>query len=768
MKVPLLVVPALLCFARVVAAADFTVITPVNTGPGSLRQAILDANALPGLDRIIFNIPGAGPHRITILPDGLPNVTDPVIIDGYTQPGATPNTLADGNNAVIKIQVDGGWYDQAEGIDRALVITAGGSTVRGLSITGLQFISASGQLPDGGAIELSLNGGNTIEGNFIGITPDGSSSRDNPVGIRIFSHENTIGGTSPAARNLISGNYYGVIVHGGNGNRVSGNFIGTDPSGTETRGNYTGILVLGGHHTGTVIGGTMPGAGNLISGNQIHGIQLGFPGNGGQQDFLTDNVVIQGNLIGTKVNGVDALYNVNDGINILGSHNLIGGLEPGAGNVIRSTGFSGLASNASVAVTPGPDSFPSKGNRILSNQIWGTIDLGDDGPNSNDLGDTDTGPNDLQNFPILTAVDPPAANGDVTIHGELNSIPSSNFLLQFFFQKYPMPVQHLGNTSVTTTAGGRGRFSFVAQGLGTIDPNNAAFFASATDSAGNTSELGGGAGVVHMANISTRAQVGTGDNVLIGGFVIHSDHSPKKVIVRALGPSLNVSNRLPDPYLELYDEQGTLIAKNDDWRSSQQEVMTSGIPPSSDLESAIVATLHGGSYTAQMRDVDGRSGLGVIEIYDLDSMPTAFFGLRRLVNLSTRGFVGNNDNVLIGGLIVRGDTVQRLIIRAIGPDLTAVGLPNALPDPTLELRDESGTLLASNDDWRSSQEEEIEETNLAPNDDRDSAIKAVLPPGSYTAIVRGKQNQTGLGLVEFYTLVPRPITLPETASSGGQ
>lgn len=748
MKSSLLTLLGTLCVALTTTAADFTVINPANIGPGSLKQAILDANALPGLDRIIFNIPGAGPHKIAIWPDGLPNVTDPVIIDGYTQPGASANTLADDNNAVIKIQLDGGAYQADPGIDSAIVITAGGSTVRGLSIAGLRVLSFTDQIPNGGAIQLFLEGGNKIEGNFLGTTPDGSSPPGTPVGVRVVSNGNIVGGISPAARNLISENICGVILQGQLGNIIAGNFIGTDASGTAARANTTGILVQTGFATNTIIGGTTPGAGNLISGNQDHGIQLGIPGQTGS----VDGVVIQGNKIGTQANGLDALHNAGGGIYIFGSQNLVGGLEPGAANIITSP-FS-----AAVAVVSGPEPFRSTGNRVLSNPIFGVIDLGDDGSNSNDLGDTDTGPNDLQNFPVLIAVNQPAANGDVTIHGELNSTPSSTFLLQFFIHRYPMPVQFLGSTSVTTTAGGRGRFDFVAQGLGPVDPNNAFFVATATDSDGNTSELGGGAGLVQMANISTRAEIGTGDNILIGGFVIHSDHSPKKVIVRAIGPSLNVPNRLPDPYLELYDEHGTLIAKNDDWRSAQQEVMTSGIPPSSDLESAIVASLNAGSYTAQMRDVNGRSGIGVIEIYDLD--PPPFFDNQRLVNLSTRGFVGNNDNVLIGGLIVRGDTIQRLIIRAIGPDLIAVGLPGALPDPTLELRDESGTLLASNDDWRSSQEQEIEETHLAPNDDRDSAIKTALPPGSYTAIVRGKQNATGLGLVEFYTLAPAPITEP--------
>jgi hypothetical protein len=176
-----------------------------------------------------------------------------------------------------------------------------------------------------------------------------------------------------------------------------------------------------------------------------------------------------------------------------------------------------------------------------------------------------------------------------------------------------------------------------------------------------------------------------------------------------------------------------------------------------------VAFLKDGSYTAKVRGVNGGTGVGVVEIYDLDSFP----GTQRLVNLSTRGLAGADDNLLIGGVIVRGDSAQRLIIRAIGPDLIAVGLPNALPDPTLELRDESGTLLAVNDDWRDTQEQEIQSTQLPPNDNRDSAIVTTLAPGFYTAIVRGK-NATGLGLVEFYTLFPVPSQATSDSPSSGQ
>jgi hypothetical protein len=167
------------------------------------------------------------------------------------------------------------------------------------------------------------------------------------------------------------------------------------------------------------------------------------------------------------------------------------------------------------------------------------------------------------------------------------------------------------------------------------------------------------------------------------------------------------------------------------------------------VESAIVISLNAGSYTAQVRGANGGTGTGVVEVYDLGNFPS---DTGRLVNISTRGLVGADDNVLIGGFIVRGDNAERVIIRAIGPDLTAIGVPGALQDPTLELRDTSGTLLGSNDDWRDAQEQEIKDTQIPPNDNRDSAIVASLAPGFYTAIVRGKEGATGLALVEFYAL----------------
>jgi hypothetical protein len=204
----------------------------------------------------------------------------------------------------------------------------------------------------------------------------------------------------------------------------------------------------------------------------------------------------------------------------------------------------------------------------------------------------------------------------------------------------------------------------------------------------------------------------------------------------------------------VYNSSGELIAANDNWRSDQaQEIIDTGAPPSNDLEAAAVVVLNDAGYTVQVRGANGATGLGIVEVFDLDPLdPINQPGSGRLVNISTRGHVGTNDDVLIGGFIVNGDAGESVVVRAVGPDLAAVGVPDALTDPTLELRDASGTLLASNDNWRDAQEEEIQESPFAPNDNLDAAILTDLIPGNYTAIVGGKDNASGIALVEVYVL----------------
>lgn len=276
-----------------------------------------------------------------------------------------------------------------------------------------------------------------------------------------------------------------------------------------------------------------------------------------------------------------------------------------------------------------------------------------------------------------------------------------------------------------------------------------------------------------LGNISTRLQVGTGDRVMIAGFVVQGS-APKRVLIRAIGPSLanlGVPNPLPNPRLELHDITQA-IGMNDNWQTTQiggvitadqvAEIQKSGLAPNDPLESAIIATLPPGSYTAIVQGVAGGTGVGTAEVYDLDAASGS-----RLINISTRGFVQTGDNVMIGGFIVITQPT-RLIIRAIGPSLTQVGVPDALANPQLELHD-AHSLIGQNNDWQTTQiggiitadqVAEIQASGLAPTNQAESAIIGTLQPGIYTAIVSGVNNITGNGLVEVYLLPNTPARNP--------
>ena len=255
-----------------------------------------------------------------------------------------------------------------------------------------------------------------------------------------------------------------------------------------------------------------------------------------------------------------------------------------------------------------------------------------------------------------------------------------------------------------------------------------------------------------LLNISTRLKVQTGDNVLIGGFII-TGNAPKRVIVRGIGPSLpvEIAGRLADPVLELHGPNSSLITSNDNWKDTQQiEIQNSGRAPSNDLDSAIVATLLPGPYTAILRGKNGTTGVGLVEMYDLDVASDS-----ELVNISSRGLVETGDNVMIAGFIFgNGTNSEKVIIRAIGPTLAGSGVANVLADPTLDLHDGNGTLMISNDNWKddANQETQILATGRAPSNDLEAAIVTTLPPGPYTAIVAGKNGGTGVALAEVYHL----------------
>ena len=505
-------------------AATFTVTNTADSGAGSLRQAILDVNALAGTDLIAFDITGAGPH--TIQPSSaLPTITDPVIIDGYTQLGASPNTnpLSLGSNAVLQIELDG---SGAGAVAAGLTITAGNSTVRGLVINRF----------GGPGILMFTNGSNVIEGNFIGTDVTGTADLGNlGSGVEIFDASNNIvGGPTPEARNVVAGNEDdGIAIRGPNatGNLVEGNYVGTDLTGTTALSNGTraglenlgvrvgafgasGNTVRGNLISGNVDGGlsidngafdntvvdnligTDPSGtvglgngqkgliiqsdahdnlvrGNLISGNVGTGVLIvGSPG--------TVNNRVEGNFIGTDVTGTTALGNTDDGVFISLANNTVGGTTAGAGNVIA------FNVGAGVAVSSG------NGNDILSNFIFSNgglgIDLFPGGVTANDAGDGDTGANGLQNFPVLTS----ATSGSIDIEGSLNSTANTQFTLEFFSNAACDPSgfgegeNFLGSTDVTTD--GTGNASFMATFPTTVPPGDF-ITATATDPDNNTSEF---------------------------------------------------------------------------------------------------------------------------------------------------------------------------------------------------------------------------------------------------------------------------------------
>lgn len=850
-------------------AATYTVSTTEDNGPGSLRQAIIDANAQPNSpatqpDEITFNIPGVNVHTIGLL-SPLPPITDAVMIDGYTQPGTNPNALGVGNDASLRIELNGANLSGAGAV--GLDIRASRCTVRGLVIN--RFAADGIRLSD-------FLEGTRISGCFIGTNAAGTAALPNSTGIRVRgSRTVAIGGTSPAERNVIAGNATGVFSEGGGGHLVHGNYLGTDRTGSTPLPNEIGIHLHG--TSETLIGGTVAGARNVVlstgpsvlirgagtladrryigSANTVQGNYVGLTVEGtapaepsygsiqlengtfdnliGGADAAARNViahrvaideananVVRGNYIGTDATGMVA----NDraaGINIARK---LFGRSAGAdrntvdGNVICSTGFTGVGLTGAVATTiqrnfigvaadgstpigsmlygiyvSGTDQQPAGGTiggtsagsgniianaasdgvaivpnalfdatgghlSILGNSIYRNGRLGinlaveRDSASQvtpNDPGDGDTGPNDLQNYPVLSSAS--FSNGQVRITGSLNSKPGTAFRIELFGNSEPDASgfgegrYYLGFTEVMTDAGGNAKFDVTLP-----HPNDVRSVSStATDPLGRTSEFFSSF-FGQLQNIATRARVQTGDNVLIGGLIV-TGTEPKRVIIRAIGPSLEISGvpfqgRLEDPVLELRDQNQLLLATNDNWKDTQRaEIEATGIPPRHDLESAIVRTLEPGAYTAVMSGNGATSGVGVVEVYDLASDSAS-----RLANISTRGVVETGENVMIGGFIIGPDgRGARVLLRAIGPSLTASGVPNALQDPTIELRDSTGALLATNDNWRENQAE-VQATGAAPRDDRESALIAALSAGNYTAVVKGKNNSVGVALVEVY------------------
>jgi hypothetical protein len=401
-------------FSQVARGATYVVTNTSDSGAGSLRQAILSANSSVNVpDVISFNISGTGPFTITPATP-LPTVTDPVVIDGYTQPGSSPNTLTNSDNAVLQIVLNG-----------TLLIDTSNSVVRGLAVRTLNL----------GTMNSTALGGNTVQGNFIGLDATGTNSL---AGMSLLTYipNNQIGGTTPAARNVISGHagFSGVeLLMNGSGNTVQGNFIGTDNTGTRAIGNGDRALVSGLTVSSNTIGGSVAGAGNLISGNLDRGITLDGSNN-----------IVQGNFIGTDVTGLNPLGNARTGIEIGGSGNLVGGTNSGAGNIIAFNGVNG----GGVFTTNGVDIKPgATGDSVLGNSIFANMGLGID-VNADEL--------ITPGFPVLTVV---SNTGVLTVISGTYS-PSTTFRLELFTNPgadhtgYGEGKTLLLSSNITTSAGG--------------------------------------------------------------------------------------------------------------------------------------------------------------------------------------------------------------------------------------------------------------------------------------------------------------------------
>jgi hypothetical protein len=469
-----------------------------------LREAILAANASPDADQIVFDIPGTGPH--TIQPGSrLPTIVDPIVIDGYTQPGASANTNPPelGSNAVIQVEVNGDLAGCASGF----WIETENSVVRGLAVTGFSIVGRE----CGAGFLVRGSGNNSIEGNFIGIDPSGSLERPNHMGITLVSPRNTVGGAEPGARNVISGNNeYGIWVANANESRVIGNLIGTDASGEVAVPNTVGILVRLAY--GNVFGGVTASERNVISGNGQDGLAI--------LDYGSTENHIEGNYIGTDVSGTKALGNGTDGFAngagiAMGGHgNVIGGDTKDAGNLVAHNQCSGMYVNdddnvianntfhhngwrgcATGAIQIGHSGWNivALRNLVTSNSIFMNeglgIDLGTDGVTENDPGDNDTGSTEQQNFPVLSNA---VAENVVTIVGTLDSKPNGQYTLEFFGNTECDPSGYgegellLGTDNVTTNALGNVAFTVVLP-----RPVHVGEFATATatDEENNTSEF---------------------------------------------------------------------------------------------------------------------------------------------------------------------------------------------------------------------------------------------------------------------------------------
>jgi hypothetical protein len=859
-----IVLVGLVSMASNLSAATLTVSNVSDSGPGSLRAAIDAANQNLGPDTIVFNIPTSNPgfdgSVFTIQPlSALSPLTDAnTTIDGATQTAFTGDTNPSGPEVVLN-------GSQVGFVGGGLIINSSGNiinslVVNGFNNTGIDIVGAGatsntitgcylGTNPTGDSAVpntfdgIAINGGasniiggssaaernlisgnarngllildqvgsgsdnNIVQGNFIGTDATGQTALGNSQqgttqgGIQIGpnAHGNLVGGTTVGVRNIISGNAsLGVYLTLGNdtsNNQIQGNFIGTDVTGTFSVGNQGGGGVGLFSTSPNTIGGTTAEMQNVISGNFSNGIEC----DGCQ------NQVFQGNLIGMNAAGSAAIPNGGQGValnqgpqNQGAQNNTIGGTVAGAQNVISGNTGNGVAIF----------DISASGNAILSNSIYNNgglgIDLGGGGVTPNDTNDIDAGPNNLQNYPVLTSIT--ISQSNVNIVGALNSIANTTFRLEFFGNDgadssgFDEGRFFLGSSDVTTDGSGDASFDLnfpLVPGVGRIT-------ATATDLNGNTSEFSPASGPVIISVTSATGRTGSPFNFQVAtvggtsaarlsaiglppgltadpltGEISGTPTSDGSFLVTVTVTEAGLTNTATleltftsDPAVPVIVSPNsallfpglpfsyTILAPTSDSTDPVTYSEIGLLPPGLGLDPATGIISGTPQIGVGLQPTPSLAG-GVVtnvQLFACNSTGCAAQGLFFLLptgaaNISTRLSVGTVENVLIGGFITEGNAPMKLIVRGIGPSLP---LGDLLANPYLELHSGPDT-LASNDNWKDnlaggSQEVAIQNTGLAPTNDLESAILSVLDPGGYTAIMNGTNNGTGVGLVEVYNL----------------
>jgi hypothetical protein len=674
-----------------------------------------------------FRIPGG--YIITITGTGLTNngtvwinSTDPVNSTGNIRWDAD-GTL-DGNGSV---KLDGSVFGTATfGISSHTVTIGANQTIHGRGT----FFSNGGTLINNGVINSDVNG--------------------DPYGLNFYFSDSAVGHKNNATIEATNGGLL-TFVSGVIDQTGGGTFLATGNSSKVQLGAFNGGsygYVIGGTFNSTS-GGVVSSLASVLEGDITNSGAFEIPADGIALSYassLTNNgtVTMDDNTgllrfdqNNTAIGGTGSIVLTNGGQMIINGGQTV---SNGSGHTIKGNGAIGVVGGGTLT----NNGFIAPGLSPGQLNLNGDLELNFPSKLAFEIG----GPTPISQYDVLNKID----GGTLSLNGKLILNLINGFT----------PQQTDTFTILTTQTALGGNFTNVKSGgrMNTEDGggsfqvdyhiiNNAPLSQVVT-----LSSFGPVLPPSQGLNISTRADVGTGENVAIAGFII-TGTDPKKVIIRGIGPSLSgfgLANVLVDPTLALHDSNPNdpPLATNDNWKDTQQtEIQNSGHAPSNDLESAIITTLAPGAYTAILSGNNPGTGIGLVEVYDLDQAANS-----RLANISTRGFVGTGDNILIGGTVVgpSNGNSSPVLVRAIGPSLASLGVINPLQDPTLELHDANGVLFAFNDNWKDVQQEEIEATAYTPSDDNESAIFLALAPGGWTAIVRGKNGATGVALVEVFNV----------------